>query len=154
MAPPAPAQPMLQPVVRPPPAAAATAAGPAGAPIVVQGEHRVILHTVEGQVKRGSIRDANLSADVVVLEGPSSVENLPRTRVKALFFMLAPGARAPAADGQKVRVTFKDGRQVAGFSKDQQKSPMGFFVVPADNRTNTERIFIYRHAVQNVAIEG
>jgi len=120
--------------------------------ILVRGEHRVILHTVEGQVKRGSIREANLGADTVVLEGPS-IENLPRARVKAIFFMLAPGARAPAADGDKVRVTFKDGRQVAGYSRDQKDAALGFFVVPADNRTNTERIFIYRHAVQNVVIE-
>ncbi len=121
--------------------------------ILVSGEHRVILHTVEGQVKRGSIREANLGAETVVLEG-TSVENLPRARVKAIFFMLAPGARAPAGEGQKVRVTFKDGRQVAGFSRDQKNASLGFFVVPADNRTNTERIFIYRHAVQNVVVEA
>ncbi len=120
--------------------------------IMVEGEHRVILHTVEGQVKRGVIRNANLGADVITLDG-SSVENLPRGRVKAVFFMLAPGARAPVGEGDKVRVTFKDGRQVAGFSKDQRDATMGFFVVPADNRTNTERIFIYRHAVQAVSIE-
>jgi hypothetical protein len=121
--------------------------------ILVEGEHRVILHTVEGQVKRGSIRDANLGGDILVLEG-AAVENLPRARVKAIFFMLAPGGRAPGGDGEKVRVTFKDGRQVAGFSKDQKNATLGFFVVPADNRTNTERIFIYRHAVQNVVVEG
>ncbi len=120
--------------------------------ILVAGEHRVILHTVEGQVKRGVIRNVNLGAEVITLDG-SSVENLPRVRVKAVFFMLAPGARAPVGEGDKVRVTFKDGRQVAGFSKDQRDATMGFFVVPADNRTNTERIFIYRHAVQTVSIE-
>ncbi len=120
--------------------------------ILVPGEHRVILHTVEGQVKRGSIRDANLGADILVLEG-AALENLPRARVKAIFFMLAPGARAPTTEGEKVRVTFKDGRQVAGFSKDQKDATLGFFVVPADNRTNTERIFIYRHAVQAVLVE-
>ena len=80
-------------------------------------------------------------------------EALPRERVKALFFMLAPGARAPSTEGDKVRVTFKDGRQVAGFSKDHRGQTSGFFVVPADNRTNTERIFIFRHAVQSISID-
>jgi hypothetical protein len=124
-------------------------------PVPVPGEHRVILHTMEGGVKRGAIKDANLSAaQVVLLTNPGVSESVPRERVKAIFFMLAPGSRAPAPDGLKVRVTFRDGRQVAGFSKDHRSGAAGFFVVPADARTNTERIFIYRHGVTSVSIEG
>jgi hypothetical protein len=122
--------------------------------IVVAGEHRVILHTLEGQVKRGSIRDADLAADHVALETGSGVpENIPRGRVKAIFFMLPAGTKAPNPDGQKVRVTFKDGRQVAGFSTDHKGGGPGFFVVPADNRTNTSRIFIFRHSVHTIAVD-
>jgi hypothetical protein len=128
---------------------------PTDMPVQVVGEHRVILHTMEGGVKRGSIRDADLSNALVSLAtGPSSNESVPRDRVKAIFFMLAPGSRAPAPEGSKVRVTFRDGRQVAGFSKDHKSLAIGFFVVPADNRTNTERIFIFRHAVSAVQVEG
>ncbi len=123
-------------------------------PTPIPGEHRVILHTMEGGVKRGSIRDADLAADQVVLHtGAESTESIPRGRVKAVFFMLAPGSRSPPTEGSKVRVTFRDGRQVAGFSKDFRKPGVGFFVVPADNRTNTERIFIYRHSVSGVAVD-
>ena len=53
----------------------------------------------------------------------------------------------------KLRVTFRDGRQLAGFSSDHRASGIGFFVVPADNRTNTERIFIYRASVDKVSVE-
>lgn len=123
-------------------------------PVVISGEHRVILHTVEGGVKRGSIRDCDLSGAVISLAtAPGTAETVQRERAKAVFFMLAPGSRAPAPEGQKVRVTFRDGRQVAGFSKDFKSLAVGFFVVPADNRTNTERIFIYRHAVSAVTAE-
>jgi hypothetical protein len=104
-------------------------------------------------VKRGALRDANLGDDAIRLENANGSETIPRARVKAIFFMLAPGAKSPATAGQKVRVTFKDGRQVAGFSRDHQSGTAGFFVVPADNRTNTERIFIYRHGVQAVAVD-
>jgi len=137
----------------PPPVVAAAPAG--GAVVPVPGEHRIILHTVEGQVKRGAIVDAKLGEPQVHLQLASGGnEVLPKERVKALFFMLAPGARPPATAGAKVRVTFKDGRQVAGFSVDHQSQAAGFFVVPADNRTNTERIFIFRHAVQSVAVDS
>ncbi len=123
-------------------------------PLIIGGEHRVILHTMEGGVKRGSIRDANLAGVQVVLNtAPGATESIPRGRVKAIFFMLAPGSRAPVTEGSKVRVTFRDGRQVAGFSKDFRGTSAGFFVVPADNRTNTERIFIYRHSVAAVAAD-
>ena len=52
-----------------------------------------------------------------------------------------------------MRVTFKDGRQVSGYSSDHAGDGTGFFVVPADNRTNTERIFIYRHGVQTLHLD-
>jgi hypothetical protein len=122
-------------------------------PVPLKGLHRVILHTTDGQVKRGSLKDPDLGAQALALEGSSGVEAIGLSRVKAVFFMLAPGARSPAAEGQKIRVTFRDGRQVAGFSRDHGKGGPGFFVVPADNRTNTERIYIYRHGVQAIALE-
>jgi hypothetical protein len=50
-----------------------------------------------------------------------------------------------------VRVTFSDGRQMAGFSRDFSVGAQGFFFTPADNRTNTARIFVYRSNVQAVA---
>ncbi len=72
--------------------------------------------------------------------------------VKAIFFMLAPGEKAAAPVGKKVRVTFRDGRQVAGYSPDYQEGTIGFFMIPADTRTNTGRIGVYRSAVKNVAV--
>ncbi|MCI0572902.1 MAG: hypothetical protein L0Y66_19305, partial [Myxococcaceae bacterium] len=119
----------------------------------IAGEQRVILHTVEGQVKRGMLRDVDLESSVIPLEQQLGFapERISSQRVKAIFFMLAAGERQPAAAGQKIRVTFHDGRQLAGFSTDHRQPAPGFFVVPADNRTNTARIYVFRSAVQAVA---
>lgn len=119
----------------------------------VEGEHRVIIHTIEGQVKRGIIRDVDLLEETIALEQQTGFapERIPGKRVKAIFFMLPAGARQPQAEGQKVRVTFSDGRQMAGFSRDFSGGAQGFFFTPADNRTNTARIFVYRSNVQAVA---
>jgi len=108
---------------------------------------------VEGQVKRGAIRDVNLLDEAIPLEQQAGFapERIAIQRVKAIFFMFATGARPPQPEGQKIRVTFNDGRQVAGFSNDYQGTGQGFFVIPADTRTNTSRIFIYRSSVQAVA---
>ena len=119
----------------------------------VEGEHRVIIHTVEGQVKRGTIRDVDLLDENIALEQQTGFtpERIPGKRMKAIFFMLPAGARQPQAEGQKIRVTFNDGRQVAGFSRDFKTDGQGFFLIPADNRTNTARIFVYRSSIQAIA---
>jgi hypothetical protein len=114
---------------------------------LVEGPHRVILHTHEGQVKRGVIRDADVLANTIAIEHSGQSEEVPTERIKAIFFIKAPGESEPAAGGQKIRVTLADGRQVLGFSTDFQSESPGFFLVPADVRTNTSRIYLFRSAV-------
>ncbi|ABC79843.1 DUF6982 domain-containing protein [Anaeromyxobacter dehalogenans] len=135
----------------PPPVVEAAPPPPGG--WEVPGAHRVVIHTLEGLVRRGVIEDAALDAPALdlVAQGPLP-ERIPTDKVKAIFFMLAPGEAAPAAEGKRVRVTFRDGRQVAGFSPDYREDGPGFFMVPADTRTSTARIWIYRSAVRQVAV--
>ncbi len=139
-----------------PPAPALGGLSPHGglSPSFVAGEHRVVVHTVEGQVLRGTITDADLDAESIplVTSGGASPEPVAASRVKAIFFMLLPGGRPPAPEGHKVRVTFRDGRQVAGFSPDYDPEAVGFFMIPADSRTNTGRIWVYRAAVRQASV--
>jgi hypothetical protein len=126
---------------------------PPPSPTRLPGPHRVVVHTVEGHVKRGVIEDVDLGATSFALGQPDAgAEVIASDHVKAIFFMLAPGERPPAVDGQRVRVTFRDGRQVAGFSPDYREGATGFFMVPADTRTNTGRIWVYATAVKTVAV--
>ena len=106
-------------------------------------------------MKRGVLRNVDLLDESIALEpqGAGSPERVPAARLKAVFFMLPPGSRPPLVSGNKLRVTFNDGRQIVGFAKDYSDGKPGFFVIPADNRTNTARIFIYRGSVQSV-VEG
>ncbi len=121
---------------------------------LVPGLHRVVLHTVEGQVMRGLLQDPDLLAAAVALSPQPSAppEPVAADRLRAIFFMLSPGEKAPDPAGLKVRVTFRDGRQVAGFSRDYDPEAAGFFMVPAESRTNTARIWIYRSAVRQVSV--
>ncbi|ABS24287.1 hypothetical protein [Anaeromyxobacter sp. Fw109-5] len=139
----------------PPRAAAmpARAASPAG-PTVASGTQRVVVHTLEGTVKRGVVEDLDLAAPALaLLPAPGAAgETIATEKVKAIFFMLAPGEPTPAAEGKKVRVTFRDGRQVAGYSPDYREDGPGFFMVPGDTRTNTGRIWVYRAAVKEVSV--
>jgi hypothetical protein len=120
----------------------------------IAGAHRVVVHTSDGQVKRGSLRDATLEGPELQLWPQAGLvpEPLLAQGVKAIFFMLSAGEPPPAPVGKKVRVTFRDGRQVAGFSPDYAPDCVGFFMVPADTRTHTARIWVYRASVRQVTV--
>jgi hypothetical protein len=105
-------------------------------------------------VKRGILENADLDAPTLALAaqpgGPA--ETLATEKVKAIFFMLSPGETPPAAEGKKVRVTFRDGRQIAGLSPDYREEGAGFFMIPADTKTNTGRIWVFRAAIRAVSV--
>jgi hypothetical protein len=114
----------------------------------------VVVHTVEGLVKRGVLDDPDLDAPALALapQPGAPVEAIAAEKVKAVFFMLSPGEKAPVAEGKRVRVTFRDGRQIAGFSPDYREDGIGFFMIPADTKTNTGRIWVFRAAVRQVSV--
>ena len=125
----------------------------AASPSFVTGEHRVVLHTVEGQVLRGSIANADLEDPELPLIQPNgAVARMPTGNVKAIFFMLASGEQPLQASGTRVQVTFSDGRQVSGFAPDYSADSAGFFVLPLDTRTNTARVWVYRAAVRQLSV--
>ena len=159
--PPAPPAPVPPRAAAPPPAAVeplepaeAEVLAPTEAGRVIPGSRRVVVHTLEGLVKRGVVQDVDLDAnELPLITSPGAgPEVISTEHVKAVFFMLAPGEKPPAPEGAKVRVTFRDGRQVAGFSPDYQENTFGFFMIPADARTSTERIWVYRSAVKQVSV--
>jgi hypothetical protein len=122
-------------------------------PSWVDGEHRVVVHTIEGQVKRGAIRNTDLLDDAISLDPLSGAapERIPTARVKAIFFMLSTGSTSAQPSGRKIRIIFHDGRQVTGFADDYSSQDAGFFLTLAESSAHAQRIFIYRSSVKSVA---
>jgi hypothetical protein len=114
----------------------------------------VVVHTLGGEVLRGTLTDTDLEAPELELDAgaPGPPTAVASAGVKAIFFMLSPGEPPPAPQGKRVRVAFRDGRQVAGFSPDYHEGGVGFFMIPADTRTNTGRIWVYQAAVKQVSV--
>ena len=142
-----------RPVATPTPAGGTGVFGPPMVlnPGFVEGDHRVVIHTLEGQVHRGTVHNLDLQDDALAVQQPDGREvRIPARRVKAVFFVLAPGEAPPRARGERVQVTFRDGRQVVGHSEDHATGEPGFFVVPSDARTNTARVYVYRGGVQSI----
>jgi hypothetical protein len=53
--------------------------------------------------------------------------------------------------GRKIRVMFKDGEVMAGTTQGYQPGRPGFFLVPADSRSNNERCFVVAASTKEIA---
>ncbi|HEX4383010.1 MAG TPA: hypothetical protein VH083_08685 [Myxococcales bacterium] len=120
--------------------------------LMVPGEHRVAVHTRGGRTRRGTMTDVDLSLAQFTLQpqGGGEDEAVYHAEVKAIFFMLPPGASPRPGGHGKVKVTFADGRSIEG-TRDGSEGEHGFFLVPSDAaRTNTWRIYIARDATSEI----
>lgn len=120
-------------------------------PSYLTGEPRVVVHTLAGRVKRGTLRSSDLGEAELRLASPvGGEERIAIGEVKAVFFMLSPGEQPPIAPGGRVRITLSDGRQLDGFREGDGPGG-GVFIVPLDaSRTNTRAIFVCGDAIQAV----
>lgn len=58
---------------------------------------------------------------------------------------------APAM-GRRIRVTFKDGEVLQGFTQGYTPGRPGFFVIPADREGNTERCYVVTAATRDIQV--
>ncbi len=85
---------------------------------------------------------------------------IPLADLKAVFFVKTlEGDKAhverldlagASGQGRPVRVAFKDGEVIAGFTVGYAPDRPGFFVIPVDPTSNNVRIFVVRAAVAKV----
>jgi hypothetical protein len=116
------------------------------------GESRVVVHTLGGVQKRGSIVDAHMNADFLELRLPDGErEMLSTASLKAVFFVVPIGQDVPTPVGDPVTVTLLDGHQLVGLSPDYQVGAVGFFLSPTDQRSRTAKIYIYAGAVKGIS---
>ncbi|MEW6600092.1 MAG: hypothetical protein AB1499_03900 [Nitrospirota bacterium] len=53
--------------------------------------------------------------------------------------------------GRKVRIEFTDGETIIGFSQGYSPNRPGFFVIPADTKSNNERFYVVTSATSKVS---
>jgi hypothetical protein len=129
--------------------------------------NRVVARYQDGRVLKGVTNDFLPAKDrfhVVPLEsapGSKPVEVLVAD-LKALFFVKDFAGNpqhkesgefepARATGGRKIRVVFKDGETVLGTTQGYQPGRPGFFLVPADPKSNNERCFVVSVATREVS---
>lgn len=125
--------------------------------------NRVVARYRDGRMIKGVTGDFGPARDFfhVTPEGGGAPVTIRHGDLKAIFFVRNftgnpdhqpknEFAASALAIGKKLRVVFEDGEVLVGTTQGYQPGRPGFFIVPADPTTNTERCFVIAAATKEV----
>lgn len=121
----------------------------------------VVARFIDGRVVKGTTHDfAPNKTEFHLYEGGDERNRAVAVStdvLKAVFFVKSfEGDRTHKVDnsfrhaqgqGRKIKVTFQDGEEMAGFTMGYSASKPGFFLIPADPKSNNARVYVLNAAV-------
>ena len=126
--------------------------------------NRVVARYRDGRTAKGSTADFLPGREFFHVLSPAG-QTVPvrHAELKAVFFVrdlagdpahrernaFEPGQAAP---GRRIRVVFQDGEVLVGTTQGYQPGRPGFFIVPADPKSNIERCFVIAAATRDVQL--
>ncbi len=129
--------------------------------------NKVVVRFVDGRIVKGTTADFLPTKDVFHVNQAADMAGAKPIEVflkdlKALFFVkdfTGDSQRVDSNDfdpsrppaGRKIRVEFKDGEVLVGTTVGYQPERPGFFLVPADQTSNSERCYIISAANKQVS---
>jgi hypothetical protein len=129
-------------------------------------ENKVVVRCRDGRLIKGHTFDFMPNKDlfhVVDPDDPNDVIELSSSDPKAIFFVKSfagdPNRPAPKSftedelrgvQGLKIKVRFLDGEVMYGTTHGYQPGRKGFFVFPADETSNNERVYVYADFTDSV----
>ncbi|MBI5526997.1 MAG: hypothetical protein HY897_11735 [Deltaproteobacteria bacterium] len=145
----------IPPSVLPAPAVIVEAGGapaPAGPAFAISDPSRVTVHFLDGDVKRGVIRELGTEATDLCLFGmdEKTSDSFPVAALKAVFVIAQPGTKPTGGGGREMSVTFKDGRNLKGNSPDFNPGGRMFTLYPEPRQGNVDRVIIFKDATDEV----
>ena len=129
-------------------------------------QNKIVARYLDGRMMKGSTSDFMPNKEmfhVVPADSPTGSKPIDVfvKDLKAVFFvkdLVGKGHSAEKKDfdpsapvsGRKIKVVFKDGETMVGATQGYQPGRPGFFVVPADPKSNIERYFVVTAATSEV----
>jgi len=131
-------------------------------------QNKIVIRYSDGGLKKGITNDFFPNKEIfhlmpaAVTPGDKPLE-VRIAELKAVFFVKEFGGMPGYDDnkefelgkpvvGRKIRVLFKDGEVIVGTTNGYQPDRPGFFVVPADPKSNIERCFVITKATREVKL--
>ena len=129
--------------------------------------NKVVARYADGRVLKGTTADFFQTKDQFHLRAPTALDSekpmaILTKELKALFFVktyegtperVKPKGYDPThlPAGRPIEVKFKDGESLVGTTTGYQPGRPGFFLVPADPESNTERCFVVAAATRQIS---
>jgi hypothetical protein len=122
--------------------------------------NKVVVHFQNGTIMKGTTGDFfpnKTQFHLTDVEGKTEAIDL--NQLKAIFFvkdLLGDKFRpdhydiTTAGTGRKIHVEFFDNEVIIGHTLGYSPDRQGFFMIPADQRSNNGRIFVVRTAAKNI----
>ncbi len=128
--------------------------------------NKVAVRFKDGRVLKGTTRDFMPGKLVFHLAkyGSEELIEIKMDDLKAVFFVKDFTGRSeysevkdfpdrpPAAKGRKIAVLFNDGELLTGYTLGYDARRPGFFMMPTDEMSNNDRIYVVRSAIQDVGM--
>ena len=125
---------------------------------------KVVARYCDGRIVKGTTLNFDPKRASFLLEGADSTAGAEPLEVrfddlKAVFFVRdligdsqynEQKSFEKPPTGRRLAVTFADGEQLIGASLTYDPAREGFFLFPADTRSNNERIYVVRRSVAKV----
>ncbi|MGE0362736.1 MAG: hypothetical protein AB7H93_03650 [Vicinamibacterales bacterium] len=129
----------------------------------MQLHNRVVARFADGHIVKGTTQDFAVTRDffhVIPAEPGATPVRVNVPLLKAVFFVKdhtgdkdynERKAFDKLVPGRKLQVTFRDGEVLVGSSTAYDAARPGFFLMPADPKSNNDRIFVVMKAVRSVS---
>jgi len=131
-------------------------------------QNKIVIRYSEGNLQKGITNDFSPNKEIFhVMPVGAAPDSKPLevhiNDLKAVFFVKEFGGIPGYQDkkefepgklvvGRKIKVLFKDGEVIVGTTNGYQPDRLGFFVVPADAKSNVERCFVITKATREVKL--
>jgi len=130
--------------------------------------NKIVVHDKTGNIEKGTTADFLPKRPLFHLAiGGIHGEEIKKIfidNLKAIFFVkdfsgdrdykeTKDFGNLPAS-GKKIRALFKDGEIISGYAHSINMDQPGLFLVPADPKSNNERIFVVFSALSQLEVDG
>ena len=124
-------------------------------------EMKIVAHYLDGTLIKGTTNDFNQARHKfhVKEDGTGESKEVGIGELKAVFFVNTLEGRPGhiertdmerAGLGKKIKVHFKDGETMFGYTNGYAPGRPAFFLFPVDPDSNNQRVFILTHGTESV----
>ncbi len=124
-------------------------------------QNRIVLHFLDGKVRKGFTDNffPNKNLFHVRDKDTGKVAEVDILQLKGVFFVKSFEGNKNYNErmdtertgvGKRIKIRFKDGEIITGYTSGYSPERNGFFAFPSDAGSNIERVFVLKNATEDI----